>query len=122
MYKEEFGKSFQYDSKRNLLSSKYLVSLKDNAAYDAFNNLTEYRQAGRADTVKTRLEYGSTDAEKKKHLLKKKLKLLRASPKHRRSTRLPIKQNIFRWVLTDTSPIIYNVSRVAETFQQHGGN
>lgn len=45
--------------------------LKVNAVYDAFNNLTEYRQAGQDDTVKTLLEYGASDAERKKHLFKK---------------------------------------------------
>lgn len=71
LHQEEFGQTFQYDAKGNVLSTKNLASLQDGAVYDSFNNLTSYRQPGRAATITTALEYGTTDAEKKKHLLKK---------------------------------------------------
>lgn len=70
LHKERFGESFAYDSKGNLLSTTDLASLQDHAAYDNYNNLTEYRQAGRPADVTTRLGYGTTEQEKKQHLLK----------------------------------------------------
>lgn len=69
LHKEEFGQSYSYDSKGNLISQKGLTALQDAATYDAFNNMTSYRQPGRPDTVKTQLNYGGSDAERKKHLL-----------------------------------------------------
>ena len=69
--KEEFGTSFAYDSKGNILSSQDLAGLKDHAVYDAFNNMTSYRQPGRPSSVQTVMEYGTTDTQKKKHLLLK---------------------------------------------------
>ena len=71
MFREEFGKSYQYDSNGNIVSTKDLAGKKDNAVYDDFNNMTSYSQPGRASTVKTTLEYGETDDEKKRHLLRK---------------------------------------------------
>lgn len=71
MYREEFGQTYQYDGKGNILSTKNLAGQQDDAAYDSFNNLISYRQPGRASTVKTTLEYGATDDEKKRHLLRK---------------------------------------------------
>ncbi len=70
LHKEEFGQSFTYDSKGNIISTKDSAELKDHAVYDDFNNLTEYRQPGRSETVKTTLSYGTTDAEKQQRLLK----------------------------------------------------
>ena len=70
LHKEQFGPSFSYDSKGNLLSTMNLASLQDHAVYDSFNNLTEYRQAGRPADVSTSLKYGTTDPERQRHLLK----------------------------------------------------
>ena len=71
LYKEQFGQSFVYDSKGNVLSSTDAAGLKGGATYDGFNNVLTYWQTGRPSTVKTTLEWGGTDAEKKKHLLRK---------------------------------------------------
>ena len=71
LHKEEFGQTYVYDSKGNVLSSRNAASLQDGAAYDNFNNILTYYQPGRSSTVKTTLEWGTTDAEKKKHLLRK---------------------------------------------------
>ena len=71
LYKEEFGNTFYYDEKGNIKAVKDLVKLKSAAAYDSFDNLTSYVQPGRDAAVKTTLEYGTTDAEKKKHLVQK---------------------------------------------------
>ena len=71
LHKEEFGETYVYDSKGNVISSKNAASLKDGATYDAFDNILTYYQPGRSSSVKTTLEWGSTDAEKKQHLLRR---------------------------------------------------
>ena len=71
LHKEEFGETYVYDSKGNILSSKDAASLQDGATYDSFDNILTYYQPGRSFSVKTTMEWGSTDAEKKKHLLRK---------------------------------------------------
>ncbi len=72
VHREEFGQSFVYDSKGNVISTTDTASLKDYAEYDEnYNYLTEYRQPGRPDTVKTVLWYGETDAEKRQRLVRR---------------------------------------------------
>lgn len=71
LYKEEFGQTYVYDSNGNILSAKNAASLQDGATYDAFNNMLTYYQPGRPANVKTTLEWGNSDEEKKKHLLRK---------------------------------------------------
>ncbi len=70
LYKEEFGSSYTYDAAGNITDVKTLSGTQGNAEYDAFNNLTSYVQPGRPKTVKTVLDYGATEDDKKKHLLK----------------------------------------------------
>ena len=70
LHKEEFGKTFAYDEKGNVLSTKNLASMQSHATYDSEDNLLTYRQPGRPSTVQYTLDWGSTTAEKKKHLLK----------------------------------------------------
>lgn len=70
LHKEEFGKTYGYDEKGNVLSTKNLASMQSHATYDAEDNMLTYRQPGRPFTVKYTLDWGSTTAEKKKHLLK----------------------------------------------------
>ena len=70
LHQEEFGQSYSYDSKGNLISQRDLTSLKDAATYDKYNNLLTYRQAGRANNVRTVLTYGTTAAEQQKRLLR----------------------------------------------------
>lgn len=71
LHKEEFGQTYVYDIKGNVLSAKNAASLQDGATYDAFDNILTYFQPGRSSSVKTTMEWGATDAEKKKHLLRK---------------------------------------------------
>lgn len=71
LHKEEFGQTYVYDSKGNVLSAKNAASLEDGATYDDFDNILTYYQPGRSSSVKTTMEWGTTDAEKKKHLLRK---------------------------------------------------
>lgn len=71
LHKEEFGQTYVYDSKGNVLSAKNAASLQDGATYDAFDNVLTYYQPGRSSSVKTTMVWGTTDAEKKKHLLRK---------------------------------------------------
>ena len=70
LHKEEFGQTFVYDSKGNIISAKSAASLQDGATYDNFNNVSTYYQPGRSSD-QTIMEWGTTDAEKKKHLLRK---------------------------------------------------
>lgn len=70
LYKESFGQSFAYDSKKNVTSTGTLAGQQSGKKYDDFDNLTEYRQPGAATDDKHLMTYGSTDAEKKQHLLK----------------------------------------------------
>ena len=71
LYKEEFGKTFAYDENENITSVKNLASQQSHATYDDYNNLLTYRQPGRGTNEKYSLDWGSTTAEKKKHLLLK---------------------------------------------------
>lgn len=69
LHREEFGQTYAYDSKGNVLSAKNAASLQDGATYDDFDNILTYYQPGRSAFVKTAMEWGTSDAEKKKHLL-----------------------------------------------------
>lgn len=71
LHKEEFGQTYVYDSRGNVLSAKNAASLQDGATYDAFDNILTYFQPGRSAAVKTVMEWGESDDEKKKHLLRK---------------------------------------------------
>lgn len=71
LHKEEFGQTYVYDSRGNVLSAKNAGSLQDGATYDAFDNILTYFQPGRSAAVKTVMEWGESDEEKKKHLLRK---------------------------------------------------
>lgn len=68
LYKEEFGNTFAYDEDGNVTAVKNLAKKQAKAEYDDYNNLISYVQPGRADNIKTLIDYGSTDAEKKKRL------------------------------------------------------
>ncbi len=70
LHKEQFGRSYQYDANGNVLSTKNLAALQSYATYDAFNNMLSYRQPGRPSGDKFTMTHGSTDAEKKTHLVK----------------------------------------------------
>ena len=69
VHREQFAKSFGYDSKKNITSIGNLAGKKSGMEYDDYDNLTSYKQPGRADTVKYTMTYGSTAAEQKKHRL-----------------------------------------------------
>ena len=71
LYKEEFGQTYAYDENQNITSVKDLSSKQSHATYDDYNNLLTYRQPGRSASQKYTLDWGSTAADKKKHLLKK---------------------------------------------------
>ena len=70
LHKEEFGKTYAYDDKGNMTSVKNLAALESDAEYDDFNNLTSYCQPGRSERYT--LDWGNTDTDKKKHLLRSK--------------------------------------------------
>ena len=52
------------------MSVANLSETKSSMKYDSFDNLTEYVQPGAASTEKYVMTYGTTDAEKKRHLLR----------------------------------------------------
>ena len=70
VHREQYGETFAYDDKKNLLSVANLSETKSSMKYDSFDNLTEYVQPGAASTEKYVMTYGTTDAEKKRHLLR----------------------------------------------------
>ena len=68
LHQEEFGQSFSYDSKGNIIAATDLAKLQDAAEYDDFSNLTQWRGAGKGATEVTTITYGATDAEKQRRL------------------------------------------------------
>ncbi len=70
LHREAYGTTFGYDDNGNVLSSSNLSGQKSKATYDSANNAITYVQPGRDDTDANRYlaYYGSTDADKKKHL------------------------------------------------------
>ena len=63
-----YGNVYTYDAKGNITAVKDLSNQKSAATYDSFDNLLSYVQPGSAATEKYLFTYGSTDAEKKRHL------------------------------------------------------
>ena len=63
-----YGNVYTYDAKGNITAVKDLSNQKSAATYDSFDNLLSYVQPGSATTEKYLFTYGSTDAEKKRHL------------------------------------------------------
>ena len=66
--RELYGNVYTYDAKGNVTAVKDLSNQKSAATYDPFDNLLSYVQPGSATTEKYLFTYGSTDAEKKRHL------------------------------------------------------
>ena len=69
LHKEEFGKSFAYDENGNVTSATTLAGTKAYAEYDAYNNMTSYRQPGRSSSEEYAMTWGTSDTERKKRLL-----------------------------------------------------
>ena len=72
LHREEFGNSFGYDDDKNVLAISTRSGQKSDMKYDDYHNLTSYRKPGTPDEdeYKYKMTYGSTAAEKKKHLMK----------------------------------------------------
>ena len=66
--RELYGNVYTYDAKGNVTAVKDLSNQKSAATYDSFDNLLSYVQPGSAATEKYLFTYGTTDAEKKRHL------------------------------------------------------
>ena len=66
--RELYGNVYTYDANGNVTAVKDLSNQKSAATYDSFDNLLSYVQPGSAATEKYLFTYGSTDAEKKRHL------------------------------------------------------
>ena len=69
LYKEQYGTDYVYDAKGNRKSSTSSAGVTGNKTYDAYNNILTSAAPGR--TVTTTFDWGSTETEKRKHLLKK---------------------------------------------------
>lgn len=69
LHREEFGQSYTYDSKGNIISTTNASTLKDYAEYDESNNLISYLQPGRSTGNETILYWGGTSAHWHRHLL-----------------------------------------------------
>ena len=70
LHREQFGESFAYDDKKNLVSTSSLTGEKSGMEYDGFDNLICYVAPGAESSEKYQLTYGDTDAEKQRHLLR----------------------------------------------------
>lgn len=70
IHREEFGQSFAYDDNKNVVSVANQSTQKSGMEYDDADNLKSYRQPGAADSVKYTMDYGSTAAKRKLHLLR----------------------------------------------------
>ena len=70
LHREAYGTSFGYDDEGNMVSVSNLAGQQSKAEYDAADNVTSYVQPGREDEEANQYlaYYGSTDAERKKHL------------------------------------------------------
>ena len=66
--RELYGNVYTYDANGNVTAVKDLSNQKSAATYDSFDNLLSYVQPGSAATEKYLFTYGTTDAEKKRHL------------------------------------------------------
>ena len=71
LYREHFGTGYRYDGKGNLLSVIRATGMLLSRQYDECSNLTRYMAPGH--TTYTQYQWGSTEAEKRKHLLKKEI-------------------------------------------------
>lgn len=74
MYREQFGQSYEYDDDKNVVSTGTLSGQKSDITYDDADNVQEYTQPGRAKNVddnKYLFYYGSSTAQRKKHLLQR---------------------------------------------------
>ena len=69
LYKEQYGTDIEYDERGNQIHDASTTGNPDESEYDAFNNLTKYTAPGHS--LFTLNEWGTTDTEKRKHLLKK---------------------------------------------------
>ena len=67
LHREQFGESFAYDDKKNLVSTSSLTGEKSGMEYDGFDNLICYVAPGAESSEKYQLTYGDTDAEKQRH-------------------------------------------------------
>ena len=66
--RELYGNVYTYDANGNVTAVKDLSNQKSAAMYDSLDNLLSYVQPGSAATEKYLFTYGTTDAEKKRHL------------------------------------------------------
>ena len=70
LHREQFGNTFVYDADKNVVSASTRAGEKSNLEYDSFDNLTSYVRPGAATTDKFLVTYGSTDDDRKKHLVR----------------------------------------------------
>ena len=72
LHREQFGQSYAYDDDMNVVSTGTLAGQKSDIQYDSADNIEKYTQPGREKSIDENqyiFNYGSTDAEKQKHLL-----------------------------------------------------
>lgn len=69
LYKEGFGRSYAYDSKKNVTAVTTLAGQQSDKKYDDADNLKSYRQPGAPEGDLYKFNYGATATEQKKHLL-----------------------------------------------------
>lgn len=67
LYAEQFGTEYTYDANGNRVATRQLYGNGGSSQYDSHDNLTSHIAPGR--TLATSYDYGTTDAEQKRHLL-----------------------------------------------------
>ena len=72
LYREPFGKSFEYDDKRRVTSAANRAGQKAHMEYDSYDNLTSYRQPGRASGETYTMTYGTSADDKERKLMRSK--------------------------------------------------
>ena len=71
LHREEFGRSYTYDGKGNVITTTARDGQQSGAEYDAHGNLISYRKPGRPKKdPRYKMKYGSSEQQKKQHLLR----------------------------------------------------
>ena len=68
--REEFGRSYTYDDDKDVVAVSDRASQKSKMKYDSAKNVISYRKPGKSDDVVYTASYGSTEKQRKEHLVR----------------------------------------------------
>ena len=69
LYREQYGTDYAYGDNRDCEAVTSISNTKDDRKYDEYHNLIRYKARGR--TLATTYDWGTTETQKRKHLLQK---------------------------------------------------